>query len=66
MLVVRPLIQNQGSSQRHGHGSWLICEVTPSHDPYGHMHENMVKDLCLEHQPQTNEADVSVRAVTVA
>ena len=42
------------------------CEVVQSHDPYAHMHENMVKALCLEHQPQTSETEVFVQAATVA
>jgi hypothetical protein len=30
MLVVWPLDENQGPSQSHGQGFWLVCEVTPT------------------------------------
>ena len=41
MLVIWPLDENKGPSQLHGHGPWLVCQVTMS----SHSHTTMKEPL---------------------
>ena len=34
MSVAQPFIENQGPSQLHDHGPWLVCEVAIIHSPH--------------------------------
>ena len=36
MSMARPLDENQGPSQSHGHGPWLVCEVAPKSVAFVH------------------------------